>query len=84
MKQKTVKKKDEMRAEYDFSGGVRGKHYKKLRNGHKTIVTRTDGSRIVTETKLIALSPDLQTYFPDSKSVERALSGLVALLPEKH
>ena len=84
MKQKTVKEKDEMRAEYDFSGGVRGKHHKKLRNGHKTIVTRTDGSRIVTETKLIALSPDLQTYFPDSKSVERALRGLVALLPEKH
>ena len=84
MKQKTSKKPDEMRAEYDFSGGVRGKHYKKLRNGHKTIVTKADGTTVVTETKLIALAPDLQTYFPDSKSVERALRGLVALLPERH
>lgn len=73
-----------MRAEYDFSGGVRGKHYNKLKNGHKTVVTKEDGSTIVTETKLIALAPDLQTYFPDSKSVEHALRGLVALLPERH
>ncbi len=78
-----VKKKDEMRAEYDFSGGVRGKHHKKMGNGHQTVVTKADGSSVVTETKLIALSPDLQTYFPDSKSVERALRGLVALLPER-
>lgn len=83
MKQKMVKKKDEMRAEYDFSGGVRGKHHKKMGNGHQTVVTKADGSSVVTETKLIALSPDLQTYFPDSKSVERALRGLVALLPER-
>ncbi|CAN5139203.1 hypothetical protein BH20ACI2_BH20ACI2_22360 [soil metagenome] len=84
MKQKTVKKKDEMRAEYDFSDGVRGKHHKALKKGHQTVVTKADGSIVVTETKLIALAPDLQTYFPDSKSVERALRGLVALLPEKH
>ena len=84
MKQKTVKKKDEMRTEYDFSGGVRGKHHKKMGNGHQTVVTKADGSVVVTETKLIALAPDLQTYFPDSKSVERALRGLVALLPERH
>jgi hypothetical protein len=84
MKLKTVKKKDEMRAEYDFSNGVRGKHHKKLRNGHKTIVTKSDGSVVVSETKLIALAPDLQSYFPDSKSVDRALRGLVELLPERH
>ena len=84
MKQKTVKKKDEMRAEYDFSGGVRGKHHKKMGSGHQTVVTKADGSVVVTETKLIALASDLQTYFPDSKSVERALRGLVALLPERH
>jgi hypothetical protein len=84
MKQKTVKKGDDMRAEYDFSNGIRGKHHKKLRDGHKTIVTKSDGSVVLSETKLIAIAPDLQSYFPDSKSVDRALRGLVALLPDRH
>ncbi len=84
MKHKTVKKEDEMRVEYDFSNGVRGKHIKKLRDGHKTIVTKSDGSVVLSETKLIAIAPDLQSYFPDSKSVDRALRGLVALLPDRH
>ena len=83
MKPKTDKKTDEMRAEYDFRGGVRGMHFEKLRNGHKTVVTKSDGSIVETETKLIALAPDLQTYFPDAKAVDRALRGLVALVPEK-
>ena len=83
MKEKTGEKVDEMRSEYDFSGGVRGKHYKKLQSGHKTIVTKPDGSVLVRETRLIVLAPDLQSFFPDSKSVDRALRGLVALLPEK-
>ena len=84
MKHKTVEKENEMRAEYDFSNGIRGKHTKKLRDGHKTIVTKSDGSVVVSETKLIAIAPDLQSYFPDSKSVDRALRGLIALLPEQH
>ncbi len=84
MKSKTPKKNEEMRSEYDFTGGVRGKHHNLLRNGHKTVVTKADGSTVITETKLIALAPDLQSYFPDTKSVERALRGLVALVPKKH
>ena len=72
-----------MRSEYDFSGGVRGKHAKALRSGHRTMVTRSDGSIVEREVRLISLAPDLQKYFPDSKSVDRALRGLVALLPER-
>lgn len=83
MKQKTVKKQQEMRAEYDFSGGIRGKHHKKLRKGHKTLITKSDGTITERATRLVALAPDLQDYFPDSKSVNRALRGLVALLPER-
>ena len=83
MKQKNVNKKDEMRAEYDFSDGVRGKHHKKLRNGHKTIVTGADGAVTVREIRMVAIAPDLQSYFPDAKAVDRALRGLVALVPEK-
>ncbi len=72
-----------MRKEYDFSGGVRGKHYKKLQNGHQTVVHKSDGSTVIKETKLIALAPDVEKYFPDAESVNKALRGLIALIPEK-
>lgn len=48
---------DEMRPEYDFSGGVRGKYAKRYAEG----------------TNLILLEPDLAAEFPDSRSVSRAL-----------
>ncbi len=48
---------DEMRPEYDFSGGVRGKYAKRYAEG----------------TNLILLDPDLAAEFPDSRSVSRAL-----------
>jgi hypothetical protein len=48
---------DEMRAEYDFSGGLRGKYAKRYAEG----------------TNLILLAPDLAAEFPDSRSVSRAL-----------
>lgn len=82
MKNKTPEK-DEMRKEYDFSGGVRGKHYKKLQNGHQTVIHKSDGSTVIKETKLIALAPDVEKYFPDAESVNQALRGLIALIPEK-
>ncbi len=74
-------KKDEMRSEYDFSGGVRGKHFKKLQKGDTTVVHKTDGSTETRQTRLIALEPDVQKYFPDAKSANRALRGLIALVP---
>lgn len=76
-------KKDEMRKEYDFSDGVRGKHFKKLQNGHTTIVNNSDGSTMMTERRPIILAPDVQAYFPDTESVNNALRGLIALVPEK-
>ena len=47
----------EIRPEYDFSGGVRGKYAKRYAEG----------------TNLILLEPDLAAEFPDSRSVSRAL-----------
>ncbi len=75
-----------MKAEYDFRGkkGVRGKYYEALQKGHQTIIHKTDGSTIVKETKLIALAPDVQEYFPDAESVNEALRGLIGLVPDKH
>lgn len=77
------KKTEEMRDEYDFSKGVRGKHAKALRDGHTTIVHKSDGSTVTHETRPIILAPDVQMYFPDAESVNQALRGLIALVPEK-
>ncbi|MGI8787325.1 MAG: hypothetical protein ACR2HG_06150 [Pyrinomonadaceae bacterium] len=77
--------KDEMRDEYDFRGkkGVRGKYYEAMKNGYTTIIHKSDGSTVFKETRPIFLDEDVQTYFPDAKSVNDALRGLIALVPEK-
>ena len=58
---------DEMRPEYDFSRGVRGKHYQAYRAG----------------TNVVFLEPDIAEMFPDSASVNQALRLLVRLAKTK-
>ena len=58
---------DEMRAEYEFSGGERGKHHAAYRDG----------------TNVILLDPEVARAFPDSKSVNRALRLLIDLAGEE-
>ena len=62
---KTTRKKHgtDMRAEYDFSQGVRGKYAKRYAKG----------------TNAVLLSPDVAAAFPDSESVNNALRGLVEI-----
>ena len=78
---------DDMRPEYDFSGGVRGKHYKAYREGHTVKILQEDDTIIFQEFKLeenaVVLEPDVREYFPDSESVNSALRSLIALIPEK-
>ena len=52
----------EMRAEYDFSNGVRGKYYQRYRQG----------------TNLVLLAPDLAKIFRDSETVNIALRQFLA------
>ena len=52
-----------MRAEYAFSGGVRGKYVDRYRRG----------------TNVVLLDPELAEAFPHSKSVNDALRALVAI-----
>lgn len=79
-----MSKKDKvMRAEYDFSSGVRGKHAAKLKNGHTTVVTRKDGSTETFATRPIILDRKLQTVFKTSKAVNKALHGLIDLVPDR-
>ena len=81
---KSDKQKDEMREEYDFSDGVRGKHYKAYRQGHFVKIKKQDGSTEVhyfaLEEGSVMLDPDVRQHFPDSESVNKALRSLIARL----
>jgi hypothetical protein len=54
---------DEMRAEYDFSGGVRGKYFER----YKAI------------SNIVVLDPDVSSVFPNAAAVNEALRGLAAI-----
>ena len=72
----------EMRKEYDFSGGVRGKHFEAYREGHIVKINKHDGSVEVhyftQEDGAVMLDPDVKKHFPDSESVNKALRSLIA------
>ena len=51
---------EEMRAEYDFSGGIRGKYTKRYAEGSNVVV----------------LDPDVAEHFKTSEDVNRALREL--------
>jgi len=77
---------DDMRPEYDFSAGVRGKHYLAYRQGHTVETHQADGAVIIQHFSLadgtVFIEPDVREYFPDTEAVNRALRGLIALLPK--
>ncbi len=83
----TLKDGENMRAEYDFTGGTRGMHYRALQAGYTITIHRTDGTTEVKEVKpqkgAVVLAPDVQEYFPDSQSVNTALRSLIRLIPRK-
>jgi hypothetical protein len=54
---------DELRPEYDFSQGIRGKHHTAYQTG----------------TNVVLLEPDVARAFPDSSSVNRALRLLLEI-----
>jgi cellobiose-specific phosphotransferase system component IIB len=82
------KKNNNMRAEYDFKGGVRGKHYRTMQAGYTITIHKADGKTIVKDIMpkgdAVLLEPDVKTYFPDSESVNKALRCLIPLLPKKN
>ena len=74
-----------MRSEYDFTGGVRGKHAATLREGYTVRIHRPDGSMVEkhVEKGVVTLAPDVQEFFPNSQAVNDALRSLIALIPER-
>jgi len=59
-----AEERDELRAEYDFSGGVRGKYAARYAEG----------------TNLVLVDPELAKRFPDSAAVNAALRTLVKIV----
>ena len=53
----------ELKAEYDFSAGIRGKYVDRYKLG----------------TNVVLLEPEISKAFPDSKSVNEALRTLLAI-----
>jgi hypothetical protein len=58
---------DEMRDEYDFRGGVRGKY----------------AARYAAGTNVVLLDPDVAEVFHDAASVNRALRALAGIIREQ-
>ena len=58
---------DSIRAEYDLTGGVRGKH----------------AARYAAETNVVVLDPDVAAVFPNSVAVNDALRALVQIVQRR-
>lgn len=74
---------DAMRDDYDFSTGVRGKYRHFIGQARMLNVRHPDGT-VTTETvqPSIELDSDVRRYFPDSEAVNKALRGLIELIPK--
>ena len=87
---KEISEKEDMKSEYDFSsmkGAVRGKYYKAYRAVHKVVIHQVDGTTSIQYFRLeegaVMLEPDVRKYFSSSKSVNKALRSLIAIIPSK-
>ena len=84
-KPRTLKDED-MRPEYDFTGAVRGRHYRPMNEGYLVEIKQADGTTVIEHYALaegtVWLQPDVREYFPDSESVNAALRSLIALMEE--
>ena len=81
MKTNKTCKIGEMKAEYDFSKGVRGKHCKQYRAGHSVRIIRenqADEHCFFSEKDgAVMIDPDVKIHFPNEKSVNKALRSLI-------
>jgi len=68
MNQTKNQETDQFRSEYDFTGGVRGKHHVAYKAG----------------TNVVLLDADVAKAFPDSSSVNRALRLLLEVAEKQH
>jgi len=74
-----------MLPEYDFSGGVRGKHYRAMQAGYTVTIHKEDGTKVVKQYKpardTVVLAPDVRKHFPNSEVVNATLRSLIPSAP---
>jgi hypothetical protein len=61
---KDIRKHEEMRSRYDFSGGVRGKYARRYAEG----------------TNVVVLDPDVAHLFPNSEAVNETLRAVAEIV----
>ncbi len=89
MKETTSKQQahDAIQPEYDFSGGIRGKYAKRLKeHGYTIRIYHPDGTfseRHVLGEKTVILDADVCEYFSSSDAVNHALRTLISLVPSR-
>lgn len=74
---------DDMQDDYDFSKGVRGKFNHFIGQPQTVRIRQPDGT--ITEETIqpaIELDDDVRKYFPTSEAVNKALRGLIELIPD--
>ena len=75
-------KPDELRCEYDFSSGARGKHFRSYRKGHRVRVRQPGGTSTVRcftlQDGAVMLDPDVRARFRSERAVNHALRQLIA------
>ncbi len=79
---------EDMLPEYDFTIGIRGKHYQEYRQGHTVKIYQADGTtevqHLTMEEGAIMLDPDVRRFFPDAEAVNHALRTLIHLIPHQN
>ena len=86
MSKATDSQNDDLRSDYDFSQGMRGKYQHFAGQPHTIKIHHPDGSVTTREVEssenVVRLDDDVRKYFPDSEAVNKALRGLIDLIPK--
>ena len=74
---------NELRLHYDFSQGTRGRYRHLVGQARTVKIHHPDGSVTVeTVEPAIELEPEVRKYFPNSAAVNKALRGIIELIPK--
>jgi hypothetical protein len=87
MKTRVKNKKDDILTEYDFSNGIRGKHYKKFQDGFTVTVYSPNKETYLLNKKekinYIKIDKDISKYFRTSDEINNALRAILSAIPKK-
>lgn len=78
--------KEDMASEYDFSRGVRGKHYQKLTDGYTVTVYSPSKEnfelQLIENSSYIKIDKDVNAFFKTSEEVNNALRQIIKAKPK--